>query len=70
VIEPIRPLAGLHGGVLWVPLVGSHGMFGACRAAGIGGPIDVSCEGHPFLTLMALLSAILIHFGRINNDIW
>lgn len=25
---------------------------------------------HPFLTLMAVVSAILILIGRINKDIW
>ena len=27
-------------------------------------------RAHPFLTLMAGVSAILIVVGRINNDIW
>ena len=27
-------------------------------------------KAHPFLTLMAVVSAILILVGRINRDIW
>lgn len=27
-------------------------------------------RAHPFLTLMAVVSAILIVIGRINKDIW
>ncbi len=27
-------------------------------------------RAHPFLTLMAVVSAILILVGRINKDIW
>ncbi len=27
-------------------------------------------KAHPFLTLMAVVSAILILFGRINSDMW
>ena len=27
-------------------------------------------KAHPFLTLMAVISAILIVVGRINMDIW
>jgi hypothetical protein len=27
-------------------------------------------RAHPYLTLMAVVSAILIVVGRINNDIW
>jgi hypothetical protein len=27
-------------------------------------------KAHPFLTLMAVVSAILILFGRVNNDMW
>ena len=27
-------------------------------------------KAHPFLTLMAVVSAILILVGRINKDIW
>ena len=27
-------------------------------------------KAHPFLTLMAVVSAILIVVGRINNDLW
>ena len=27
-------------------------------------------RAHPFLTLMAVVSAILIVVGRINKDIW
>ncbi len=27
-------------------------------------------KAHPFLTLMAVISAVLILVGRINNDMW
>jgi hypothetical protein len=27
-------------------------------------------KAHPYLTLMAVVSAILIVIGRVNNDIW
>ena len=27
-------------------------------------------KAHPYLTLMAVISAILIVIGRVNNDIW
>jgi hypothetical protein len=27
-------------------------------------------KAHPFLTLMAVVSAILIVVGRINSDLW
>ena len=27
-------------------------------------------KAHPFLTLMALVSAILILVGRVNHDLW
>ena len=27
-------------------------------------------KAHPFLTLMAVVSAILIVIGRVNRDIW
>jgi hypothetical protein len=27
-------------------------------------------KAHPFLTLMAVVSAILILVGRVNRDIW
>ena len=27
-------------------------------------------KAHPFLTLMAVISAILIVSGRINSDVW
>ena len=27
-------------------------------------------KAHPFLTLMAVVSAILILVGRINHDLW
>jgi len=27
-------------------------------------------KAHPFLTLMAVVSAILIVVGRVNNDLW
>jgi hypothetical protein len=27
-------------------------------------------RAHPYLTLMAVVSAILIVVGRVNNDIW
>jgi len=27
-------------------------------------------KAHPYLTLMAVVSAILIVIGRINNDMW
>jgi hypothetical protein len=27
-------------------------------------------KAHPYLTLMALVSAILIVIGRVNHDLW
>ena len=27
-------------------------------------------QAHPFLTLMAVVSAILILVGRVNKDVW
>jgi hypothetical protein len=27
-------------------------------------------RAHPFLTLMAVVSAVLILVGRVNNDLW
>ncbi len=27
-------------------------------------------RAHPFLTLMAVVSAIMIVVGRVNNDLW
>jgi hypothetical protein len=32
--------------------------------------VPARVQSHPFLTLMAVVSAILIVLGRVNKDMW